>query len=129
MHTHKHKQTLYHCLSHTHAPLPPTFTDGLVVAPLGPPPADLTADSVAAHLLVAPPAPEGQHAAHRDPRTRLHVERPPPGREQGGAGQTWRGGEGGRDNDDVTIRVRDYGTITIDLRGDGGDGGERQIMR
>lgn len=73
-----------------------TFTDGQVVAPLSFSFLDTAVDLVAAHQLVALPAPEGQHAAHRHTRTALHVERAPAWWQHRDAGKSWgRGDVGG----------------------------------
>lgn len=54
-----------------------TFTDGQVVAPLSFAFLDAAVYLVAAHQLVALPAPEGQHAADRHASAALHVEGAP----------------------------------------------------
>lgn len=67
-----------------------TFTDRQVVAPHSFAFLDAAVDLVAAHQLVALPAPEGQNAANRHARAALDIEGAPPWRQDRDTGQTWR---------------------------------------
>lgn len=66
-----------------------TFTDGQVVGPLSFAFLDAAVYLVAAHQLVALPAPEGQHATDRHASATLHVEGTPAWWQDRDTGQTW----------------------------------------
>lgn len=65
-----------------------TFTNWQVVAPHSFAFLNAAVDLVAAHQLVALPAPEGQHAANRHTRTTLDIEGAPAWWQDGDTGQT-----------------------------------------